>query len=266
MNISRLLTILVVTSMSVPALAQTPSGLEIMKERQRRHDAKSETNKSLMKLFDRKGRVKERMISVMSKKGEDGLSKTLLQFLSPADIRNVGLLTWEQGENEEDNQWLYLPASRRVKRIAGGNKKSQFMGTDLAYEDLRPENLNTHTYEVIGEETVDGNSCWVVEAIPSTPKEKKDTGYGKRHFWVRKDIYFIIRAEFYAHSGKRIKIATFDELQHVRDQMWRANWSSFERILFKTKTITTTLSRELDAELPESLFTQQGLTRPPSAK
>jgi len=266
MNKSRLLTFLVVTFMSVPVLAQTPSGLEIMKERQRRHDAKSEMNKSLMKLFDRKGRVKERMISVMSKEGKDGLSKTLLKFLSPADIRNVGLLTWEQKETEDADQWLYLPASRRVKRIAGGNKKSQFMGTDLAYEDLRPENLNTHSYKVIEEKTVDGHLCWVVEAIPSTPKEKKDTGYGKRHFWVRKDIYIIIRAEFYTHSGKRIKIATFDELEQVRDQMWRANQSTFERVLFKTKTVITTLSRVLDAELPENMFSQHSLKRPPRAK
>ncbi len=263
MSLKRLPAVLLLFLVSAPVLGQTPSGLEIMAEIQRRHDARSERTQLLMQLYDRQDRVRERELSIVAKQGEDGLSKAILKFLSPADIRNVGLLTWDRGDDGEDDQWLYLPASESVRRIAGGNKKSEFMGTDLTFEDLRSEDLDSHTYEVVGEEELDGQSCWMVEALPGTEKEKSETGYGRRRVWVRKDIYFIIRVEFYNHSDRLIKTATFDDLEQVRDQLWRANRSTFERVLARTRTVTTTQSRELDVELPDSLFTQQGLRRPP---
>jgi hypothetical protein len=263
MKPSRLSIIALLPLFAIPVRAQTPSGLEIMREYQRRHEARSEKSQLLMQIYDRQGRVKERELSILFKQGEDGRDKALLKFLAPADIRNVGLLTWEGGEGVEDDQWLYLPADQSVRRIAGGNKKSDFMGTDLTFEDLRSEDLDSHTYEVVGEEETGGQLCWVMEALPSTPKEKRETGYGMRRLWIRKDIYFIIRVEFFNHSNKLIKTATFDELQQVHDQRWRSDRSTFERILTRTKTVMTTHSRELDIDLPDSLFTQQGLKRPP---
>jgi len=234
-----------------------------MKEREKRHDTRSEASQDLMKLFDRRGNVKEREISVYYKKGADDLGKTLLKFLSPPDIRNVGLLTWEQPETQDDDQWLYLPADRRVKRITGGSKKNQFMGTDLAYEDLRPEKLSAHEYRVLKEEAFAGHPCWVVEAVPSSPKEKKDSGYGKRLMWIRKDIYFTVHAEFYNHGGRLFKTATFEALVNLKGQIWRSNRSAFKRVFTKTRTITENVSRKINVELAGSLFTQQSLKRPP---
>ena len=263
MNLKRLSIIPLLFLFASPVRAQTPSGLEIMQERQRRHEAQSERNQLLMQIYDRQGRARERELSILFKQGEDGLDKALLKFLAPADIRNVGLLTWERGEAGEDDQWLYLPAGQGVRRIAGGNKKSEFMGTDLAFEDLRSENLDSHTYAVVGEEEQDGQPCWVLEALPGTSKEKSESGYGMRRLWIRKDIYFIIRIEFYNHGSKLIKTATFDDLQQVKDRMWRSDRSTFERVLARTRTVMTTRSRELDIDLPDNLFTQQGLMRPP---
>jgi hypothetical protein len=248
------------------ARAQAPTGLEIMKERQNRHDIESETSRSEMTLFDRKGRTKVRELAAYHKKDAQGLGKTLLKFLSPPDIRNVGLLTWEQGSDREDDQWLYLPASRRVKRITGGSKKNPFMGTDLAYEDLRAEKLDAHSYSVVREEPIDGIDCWVIEAVPATEKERRDSGYGKRLLWVRKDIYFIVRSAYYNRKGKHVKTAVFGDLVKLEGELWRSNTATFERHLTKTKTVTRNISRKVAVDLADTLFTQQALKRNPTGE
>lgn len=93
------------------------------------------------------------------------------------------------GEDGNDDQWLYLPATRNAKRIAAAGKKNRFMGTDFAYEDLRPENLAAHSYRLAGSEALDGSDCWVIESVPANEQQASDTGYGKRRLWVRKDNY-----------------------------------------------------------------------------
>ncbi len=152
-----------------------------------------------------------------------------MKYLKPKNIRDVGLLTWEQEEGKDDDQWLYLPASRQVKRITGGSKKEPFMGSDLAYEDFRPENLDAHEYKLLKEENIDGQDCWVVEAIPSTAKEKKDSGYSKRIFWIRKDIYFSVKTEFYNRRNHLAKNGYYKELENIRGEIWRMNLTIMEK-------------------------------------
>ena len=160
----------------------------------------------------------------------------LIKFLAPADIRNTGLLTWEQPGDKEDDQWIYLPATRTPKRIASSGKKGAFMNTDLAFEDLRPEDLDAHTYNVLREEDLGGQKCWVIEALPSTDKEKLESGYGKRVFWVRKDLHLTVQTEFYNKSDKLLKRQTFSDLVNVGGEMWRAKRVRVETLDRKTAT------------------------------
>ena len=244
------------------AAASGQTGLEIMKEQSRRHQVKSEETRSKLSVLDPSGRAKDREMIVVARRGDDGLSRMMLKFLSPADIRNTGLLTWEQAGDKDDDQWLYLPATRAVKRIASSSKKNAFMGTDLAFEDLRPENLDAHTYTVLREEDLDGKRCWVIEAVPSTDKEKVESGYGKRVFWVRKDLHVTVQTEFYNRSNKLIKRATFTDLKNLADDLWRAQTARVETLDSKTATVSTTVEQKVNVEVDENLLTQQGLTRP----
>jgi len=115
------------------------TGKQVMEEQRRRHRLKSEQTTTRMVLKDKKGRAKQRVLRIYTFTAEDHLSKSMIKFLAPADIRNVGVLTWEQGEDRDDDQWLYLPALKKVKRITSSGKKKKFMGTDLTFEDLRPD-------------------------------------------------------------------------------------------------------------------------------
>ena len=247
-------------TLASPAAAET--GVDIMKEQAKRHMTRSEETRSKVTLVDPSGKQKERELVTIAKRGDDGLSKILLKFLSPSDIRNTGLLTWEQPGDKDDDQWLFLPATKSVKRIASSSKKNAFMGTDLAYEDLRPENLESHTYTVLREESLDGKPCWVIEAVPSTDKEKVESGYGKRLFWVRKDLYVTVQTDFYNRSDKLFKRATFSDLANVEGDLWRAKTVRVETLDRKTATVWTTVEQKVNQEVDDNLLTQQGLTRP----
>jgi outer membrane lipoprotein-sorting protein len=251
---------LVAAAMAAPLAAQT--GLEIMKEQSRRHQAKSEEARSKITLVDPSGKEKQRELIVISRRGDDGLSKIVLKFLAPADIRNTGLLTWEQAGDKDDDQWLFLPATKAVNRIASSSKKGAFMNTDLAYEDLRPENLESHTYNVLREEDLGGQRCWVIEAVPSTDKEKMESGYAKRVFWVRKDLHLTVQTEFYNRSDKLFKRAAFSDFANVGGELWRAKTVRVETLDRKTATVLTTVEQKVNQTVDENLFTQQGLMRP----
>ena len=241
------------------------SGIEIMQEQERRHEADTEETRSVMKMISRRGereRVRKREMVTYTQIGEDGLSKSLLKFTAPADIRNTGLLTWEQPEDKEDDQWLYLPAQTSPKRISGGSKKNPFMGSDLSFEDLRPENLAAHTYSVLREEEIDGDMCWVLEALPETDKEKGDSGYSKRVFWIRQDIYVTVKTEFYDRRGKLWKLGTYSDFKQVEGDLWRPAEVTMEQPGKETKTVWSFVERQINLTIDKNLFTQQGLTRP----
>jgi hypothetical protein len=259
---SRLVLIAAVASAALGGAALAQSGLDVMKEQARRHQARSEETRSKVTLIDPSGREKERELMTVSQRGDDGLSKMLLKFLAPADIRNTGLLTWEQAGDKDDDQWLFLPATKATNRIASSSKKNAFMNTDLAYEDLRPENLDAHTYTVLREEDVDGQACWVIEAVPSTDKEKGESGYKKRVFWVRKDVYMTVRTEFYNRSDKLFKRATFSDLASAGGELWRAKTVRVETLDRKSATVWTVVDQKVNQAVDENLLTQQGLMRP----
>lgn len=242
------------------ALAEM-SGKEIMQAQKQRHESRDEESRAVMRLIDSSGKSTEREMASYSIKEADGTNRALTKFLAPADIRDVGLLTWERGAAGDD-QWLYLPALRSVKRIAAGGKKNKFMGSDLTFEDLRPENLETHAYNLLRSEDLDGQPCYVVEALPATDSEKEDSGYSKRVAWVRKDILVTVKTEYYDTHDRLVKIALASDFKNIRDQMWRSDKGVVEDLVSHHKTEMQTNKRIMDQGLDADFFTERSLTKP----
>ena len=236
------------------------TGLEIMRRQRELHDAKDEQTALRMVLESRAGDRKERWLSNFTLTGADGLSKTLLRFLAPRDIENTGLLTWERAGGDDD-QWLYLPSLGKVKRIAASGKKNRFMGSEFAYEDLRPENLSAHRYTLTGSEALDGHDCFVIEAVPATPQQAADSGYSKRRLWVRKDITLTVKQEYFDKKGRLEKVGIPRQLVNVRGSMWRPNEAEMRDAQTGNRTVVTVESRRLDQGLKESFFTEAELVR-----
>ncbi|WP_339948330.1 outer membrane lipoprotein-sorting protein [uncultured Albimonas sp.] len=241
--------------------AQAQTGREIMQTQKDRHDVDAEVSLSTMTLINAKGRRQDRRMVTLRIRNAEGQSRSLVKYLAPNDIANVGLLTWEQPGDTEDDQWLYLPASDDVKRIVGGSKKNAFMGSDIAYEDMRAEDLDAFDYTLTGEEEVDGHPCFVVEARPATQTEREESGYGLRILYIRKDIYFTVRTDFFDPRERLLKKATFTGLSNPAGDLWRAEVSRFETVRAGTATETVVEEREIDAEIPEGTFATQNIKR-----
>jgi outer membrane lipoprotein-sorting protein len=241
-----------------PAAAQ--SGTDIMQKQRELQRAGDETETSVMKIFSKAGEVKERRLVSYALTSHEGLAKTLLRFLAPRDVENTALLTWE-GKDGNDDQWLYLPATRRVKRIAASGKKTRFMGTDFSYEDLRPENVTLHVYTLLGSERVDDADCHVIEAKPATERQAADSGYSRRKMWIRKDTYATIKQEFYERAGRLEKVAVSRGLVNVKGTLWRAREIEMRDVQAGTRSVMVVEARSLDTGLTDSFFTEVELTR-----
>ncbi|MCP3873658.1 MAG: outer membrane lipoprotein-sorting protein [Desulfobacteraceae bacterium] len=236
------------------------TGRQIIQEQQKRHQSDNEYSIIGLTLTDRKGKEKkQKMVVYMSK--PDGKSKTLIQYLKPANIRGVGLLTWEQGGDKDDDQWLYMSASRSTKRIAGGSKKNQFMGTDMAFEDMRPENTDVHEYTLMGEETLFGKKIWKIDSVPSTEKEKKESGYGKRVMYVDQANYFTLKVEYFDHHDRHIKTSVFEDIRPMTAQLFRSYKVTWTRLRKKTSTTMVYETIDLKKKHSSTLFTQSYMKR-----
>ncbi|MFQ5902436.1 MAG: outer membrane lipoprotein-sorting protein [Candidatus Binatia bacterium] len=265
MNTGRLTqtTLLAICIFCLPMLSTAGAemtGRQIMEKQEELHEAKDEEFRQDMLLIDRHGNTRKRDVVNYFLKKSNGLNKTVIIFLAPADVRKTGLLTWEQ-KDRDDDQWLYLPAMRKAKRIASSGKKNKFMGTDFAYEDLRPEDLDAHTYNLIGSEKIAGQDCYVVEALPATKKEKRESGYSKKKFWVRKDIFFTIKKEFYNKQGQLEKESMDEDLEKISGSMWRSKKVTMKDLKAKHQTVLITTSRKINKGVPERKFTLRELKK-----
>ena len=246
---------------SLPVAAET--GLELMQKYQSLHEVATEYTYSSMTLVNKDGRKRERLMQTYEKKSATGENRSLLKFLSPKNITNVGLLTWQHSGETDDDQWLYLPASKRVKRIASAGKKNPFMGSDLSFEDMQAEDLQAHIYSVIGEEEIGGHICWKIEALPATQKEARASAYGKRTIWLRKDITYPVKVEFYNRRDVLIKHASYEELIELENSVWRHNRSVMSTLKKMTSTVISVDERQIGLTIDENQFNQQALKRPP---
>jgi hypothetical protein len=152
--------------------------------------------------------------------GED--VHTLLFFLAPADVKDTGLLTHDHDDPaRDDDQWLYLPALKKTKRIATGDKSGSFMGSDFSYADLTKHDIDRYDYQLLGEESRDGVKLWRIEGVPNDPAEIDETGYTKVAFDVRQDNAVVVGGTFWLRRGGRHKSYTVERLEQI-DGIWVA--------------------------------------------
>jgi len=175
-------------------------------------DAKSEM---VMTLVNASGQERQRTMksTVLEKEGGD---KSLMEFLTPADVKGTKFLSYEHADKDDD-QWLYLPALKRVKRIASKNKSGSFMGSEFSYEDLTAFNIDKYDYngdaQVV---TLDGVKMYQSERIPNS----KSSGYTKQISWTTMDTFLTMKVEYYDRKKELIKTATFEDYKKIGG-VWR---------------------------------------------
>ena len=156
-----------------------------------------------------------RQLEMKTLEGEDG-DKTISTFLTPADVKGTKTLGHEHLDRDDD-QWLYLPALKRVKRIASRNKSGSFMGSEFSYEDIGNQNYKKYTYdEKVEEVDLNGVKCYKGSRIPTD----KNSGYTKQISWVAQDTFLLQQIEYYDRKSELLKTATFSDYKQI-DGVWR---------------------------------------------
>ena len=240
------------------------SGREIMEKVNARDVGDRSSGEMEMILIDKKGKKRIRKLKTFGvKKGKD--TRSLMFFLSPADIRNTGFLTYDYNKSgKDDDQWLYLPALRKTKRIAAGDKSGSFMGSDLNYSDMTTPDLDLYEYTLMKETEVKGEKVWQIKAIPKTKDELEKSGYSKSVIFIRQDNYVMIRAVRWVHKKRRNKYIDVKKLEKIE-----GIWVSTEKhVTTKTgkKTLHKTILKEKNIrfnqdEVNEELFTIRRLEK-----
>lgn len=240
----------------VVANAQDPSARQIMERQKDLHEAKQKKASMVMVLVDRRGAKKKRIVRSFKKTTAQGLAKSLMIFTEPADLAGTSILSVET-EKGQTSQWIYLSATKKMQRIGSRTKTDYFMGTDLTYEDMEADDLDNFTMTLAGSETVDEQDCWVIEVVPANDTIRKESGYSKRVFYVRKDIYFTVKTVFFGRRGREVKTQTNHELYNVQGEMWAAKKSLIDNKRARHKTLLGLAKLEVDVELDESIFTER---------
>jgi hypothetical protein len=206
------------------AFADDLKARAIMEKVDARDDGDNQIFDMEMILIDKKGKERTRKIRSFSKdKGEDTLK--LMFFQHPADVRDTAFLTFDYDDpDKDDDQWLYLPALRKTKRIASTDKSGSFMGSDLTYSDMTSRNLEDYDYtfyEKAKEKEVNGVKTWVIWSVPRSKDAVKETGYEKSLIFVRQDNFFVIRALHWVRDGGYKKYMDIKKLDLI-DGIWVA--------------------------------------------
>jgi len=230
--------------------AATPGGSEVMWEVYNRDSGDTMSANLIMTINNARGSVRERTIA-QYRMDKDGVESKLMFFLSPSDVRNTSFLSFSYEDGRSDDQYIYLPALRRVKRIASDSKNDSFMGSDFTYDDMgsRHPELDTHT--VLRKETVNGVSTLVVESIA-----KGDEDYPRTLSWVVDGEWFGLKKEFYLPDGTLGKTLTIDEYEAI-DGIYVITDMTMRNLEENTSTRIQMEEVEFNQDFNDSFFSER---------
>ncbi|MBT8139431.1 MAG: outer membrane lipoprotein-sorting protein [Gammaproteobacteria bacterium] len=188
-----------------------------------------------MTLRDKKGRERVRTLRIKAMERPDDGDWSMTIFDEPADVEGTALLTYSHGL-EPDDQWLYLPALKRVKRISSKNKSGPFMGSEFAFEDLSSFELEKYKFRYLRNETCGDDSCTVSEWVPVYDH----SGYSRTEVWHDTNHYRTRRIDFFDRTGKPLKVLTLDNFKLHNERFWRAHhWLMVNHLTGKSTIIET---------------------------
>ena len=204
---------------SVAAETDADKGLAIMIEADKRDKGWQDSHVELkMTLRNKQGKQSQRLIRVSNLEMDGDGDKGLTVFDEPRDIKGTAFLTFSHSL-VADEQWIFLPAVKRIKRIASKNKSGPFMGSEFAFEDISSFEIPKYSYRYLRDDILDKLDCFVVEATP----QYKYSGYKKIEIWVDKAEYRTQKIVFYDRKNSELKTNRFTDYHLYLDQYWRAH-------------------------------------------
>ena len=232
-------------------------GLAIAVEGDKRDTGFSDfTANMVMELRNKQGDVSTRTIRLKTLEVIGDGDKSMSIFDRPADVKGTAFLTFSHAK-DQDEQWLYLPALKRVKRINSKNKSGPFMGSEFAYEDLASQEVEKYTYKYLRDEELNGVDCFVIERFPAY----EHSGYTRQVAWVNKEKYVAEKIEFFDRKNSLLKTLINKDYQQYLGQYWRANEMYMENHQTGKSTVLKWENYKFKTGLRDSDFNRNSLKR-----
>jgi len=243
--------------------APEPTGEEIMKKAWWTTKLAGSEMISTLIIKSKKGDKRVRKTASVSKLYDDGKTeKRLIRFLSPADVKGTGLLSYDY-EKKDDDIWFFLPSLRKTRRIVASEKAKSFMGSEFTYADITPPSVEDFKYKLLGSEKADGVDCWKVEGVPRTKAVKKEVGYSKRIGWLGKKDYVVRKATTWDLKGKKLRELTASGIKKIdgTEDRYRPTKLVSKNVQTKRSSEMVINKIKLRAENPDKYFTTRYLER-----
>ena len=257
-----------------PVLAADIDPREIMQRVSNRDDGKSQYSRSVVATcrYSTEGgkmrcteqprvKVLEGAQKDYGKNGKDGRSISII--LQPAAESGIGFLQYDYDDNNRDSdQWMYLSALGKVKRLVSGNddepKSGTMFGSEISYEDVEKTHIDDYIYKLIKEETFQGRPCWVIEAQPK-PKRARKSNYSKSVQWIDKERLLFLQGQIYDRTGRPVKQIISSNVENING-IWVARQLNVNNV--QTQRISTMKIEKivLNPQIEDALFTQRTLT------
>jgi Outer membrane lipoprotein-sorting protein len=225
-------------------------GLKLAREASERNVGFGDTTVGLsmvLKASDGRQRTRRLTWKILESSANGEGDKSLTIFHEPRDIAGTALLSHTY-ILQADDQWLYLPSLKRVKRIASSNKSSSFVGSEFAYEDLLSDEVEKFTYRWLRDEPCGDWVCFVIERIPVY----ENSGYSRQLVWLDQEQYRVYKTEFFNHKDRLEKTLFFEDYRQYLGRYWRSHTLRMESqitgkitlLLFDPYQFRTGLGRE----------------------
>ena len=231
------------------------NGITIAKEADKRDNGWASVSMSFtMTLKNKSGQETVRKLhSYMLEVKDDG-DKSLVVFDNPSDVKGTASLVYSHRKGDDD-QWLYLPALKQVKRISSSNKSGPFMGSEFAYEDVSSQEVEKFTYKYISSSTANEQECLLVERYPVD----KNSGYHRQQVWFNKANYRVEKIDYYDRKDVLIKTLTYTGYKLYGQKFWRPDEMRMYNHQTGKQTITRFSSYQFGVKLSGDDFTENTL-------
>lgn len=241
------------------AFAETPEekGFAIAKERKQRDIGwgnSAQTSKMILR--NAQGEESIRELRIKSLEISDDGDKSLTVFDKPADVKGTAFLSFSHVTTPDD-QWLYLPALKRVKRISSRNKSGPFMGSEFSYEDLSSFELEKYTFKYLRDDVVNGIPVFVIESNPVD----KYSGYSKQIRWIHQQDYKALKIEFFDRKQSPLKTLMLEDYRLYLNKFWRPHKMTMTNHQNKKTTVFIVDKLEFDVGLDPKDFNKNSLKR-----
>ncbi|MFC1657377.1 outer membrane lipoprotein-sorting protein [Candidatus Moduliflexota bacterium] len=248
-----MLFIILILSFPLQGFCADP-GTEIIQKVYDRYEGDDSEATYMMTLENEGGDRRIREMTIFRKDFGD-LEKRLIRFSSPAEIAGTGFLNWDN-IGKGDDQFLYLPALKRVRRVVSTQKHLRFVNTDFTNEDMERREVELDDHELLDSEDYRGLKCHIIR---STPRESTNSQYGHTMSWVAKDIDLPVKVEYYDRKGNHVKTYEAQALKKI-DGIWTGTKTVMTDNERKHRTTLELKSIQYNKGLPDNYFTKAFLS------